>query len=95
MTQKFSDKQINDFVKNLVKTNEVIWTALCYCEELMDEDIVKYLKNEDDKKLLERIAKSFEKLSVNSDTDFARPEQNDGMLADFEQLGKDINEYRR
>lgn len=91
---KFTDKEIDNFVKQLVETNEHIWTALCYCEDLMDNEIIKYLRNEDEN-LLKIIAQKFDKLSVNSDTEFAESELNDGMLANFEQLGKDINQYRK
>jgi|GEM_PF-5817767 len=91
---KFTDKQIENFTKELVEVNVNIWSALCSCEDLMSNDIIKYLKTNEDESLLKIIAQKFDKLSVNSDTEFAEPELNDGMLADFEQLGKDINRYR-
>lgn len=92
---KFTNKEINDFVKELIVVNENIWTSLCSCEELMSNDIIKHLKSNEDESLLKIIAQKFDKLSANSDAEFAEPELNDGMLADFEQFGKDINRYRK
>lgn len=91
---KFTNKEIDNFTKELVEVNANIWTALCSCEDLMSNDIIKYLKTNEDENLLKVIAQKFDKLSANSDTEFAEPELNDGMLADFEQFGKDINKYR-
>ena len=90
---KFTKKEIDDFIEQLIFTNESMWTALCSCEELIENDIFKEIINSDDEKLKKTIAEKFyEKASKKSDVKFAEPEMN-SSLQDFQYLGDGLSKY--
>lgn len=90
---KFTNKEIDDFIDQLIFTNEAIWTALCSCEELVRNDIFKEITNSEDEKFKKFIAEKFyNKAKEKSDIRFAKPE----MCADFQEfeyVGEELDKY--
>jgi hypothetical protein len=93
---KFKSKDINDFVEQLIFTNESIWTALCSCEELIRTDIFKEIINSDSEEteqLKKIIAEKFyKKASEKSDISFAKPEMS-ADLQEFQSFGDELEKY--
>jgi hypothetical protein len=93
---KFTKKETDDFIEQLIFTNESMWTALCSCEELTRKDIFKEIVNSDSEEteqLKKMIAEKFyKKASEKSDVKFAKPEMS-GDLQDFQFLGDELEKY--
>lgn len=90
---KFTKKEINDFIEQLIFTNESMWTALCSSEELVRNKIFKETINSDDETLKKIIAEKFyEKASEKSDVKLAKPEMS-GDLQEFQSLGDELEKY--
>ena len=93
---KFAKKEIDNFIEQLIFTNESMWTALCSCEELVRNKIFKEiinLDNEETEILKKLIAERFyKKASEKSDIKFAKPEMS-GDLQDFQFFGEELEKY--
>lgn len=92
----FNDKEINDFVEQLILANESIWSAMCSSEELQSNRIVKYIANNDSEdidRLKRKIKDKFVEMAErkNSDTEFAKPENTDGF-ENFQSLIESLEE---
>ena len=90
---KFTKKEIDDFIEQLIFTNESMWTALCASEELVRNKIFKEIINSDDETLKKTIAENFyKKASEKSDVKFAEPEMSSD-LQDFQSFGEEMSKY--
>ena len=90
---KFTKKEIDEFVEQLIFTNESMWTALCSSEELISNNIFKEMMHSDNEELMKTIAERFyKKASEKSDVIFAQPEMN-SSLQDFQYLGDELSKY--
>lgn len=62
----FNKKDINKFARKLSNTNTAIWDTIGYVEELLDDDIFKSFKQENDEekrdKFIIEITKSFKNI---------------------------------
>jgi hypothetical protein len=93
---KYTNKEINEFIEQLIFTNESMWTTLCSCEELVRNDIFKEIinsDNEETERLKKLIAEKFYKKAIEkSDINFAKPEMS-GDLQDFQSFGDELEKY--
>ena len=65
---KLTTKQINEYVKDLIETNEIMWNAVGFVSDFLNNDITKNIKNSEiEKEDLIKIIKEFDK---KSDLDF-------------------------
>lgn len=93
MNNKPNQEQINNFVDQLIYTNEMVWNAICSTSDLFKSDVYKYIMNNDNEELkdiLNQVAISFK---INSDEGLSKPELYGENFENFEGLGNILNEY--
>ena len=91
--RKITDKEIENFVKELDETNNMVWNAICYTEQLLSNKVFQEFQHTTDEErnaILNRIARHWHKTEKHLDDGFAQPELNGSYFSDFEQLGQDL-----
>ena len=64
MEIKLTTKQINEYIKQLIETNEMMWNAVGFVSDFLNNDITKSIKNNEiEKEDLIKIMKKFDKKS--------------------------------
>lgn len=93
--RKITDEEIENFVKELDETNNIVWNAICYTEQLLNNKVFQAFQHTTDEErnaILNRIAKQWYKTEKHLDDGFAQPELNGSDFADFEQFGQDLQD---
>lgn len=88
------NKDIKIFVKELERTNTIVWNAVCEVENIIKSDVYKAYKSlfdEERIKFITKIAKAYNIIDHNDDS-FAKPEMHESDFAEFEQFTTDLEE---
>lgn len=89
-----SKNELTSLAKELAKANTAIHNAMCYAEDISNNEILKEIETLDENSrilFLEKLAKIF--IRVSNDDSMADPQTTSAYFQSFQDFGSEFQEY--